>query len=282
MRTLVRKLCLNKMNNKIPTLLGIISVTVGVIAGVLLVKNQQAIKLYAAQDATPRNVRVTNVSDASMTVSWTTLKKTSGFVRWGSKENSMKEVSFKTNEEGYTHSYTLNGLTPSTAHYFIINSDGTYFDNNEIPWQSRTGPKLPQPESDHTMSGSVIDPDGFAVSNALIYVVIGGGSPMSTTTSTGGSWVLPVSSTRTLDLLSYILIDPKDTLIQLHVQTGKDVITTRQLYLESAQPAPVIVLGEVDGFKTLFPKGAEELPEATIKLREKNEQTGFGELIIAN
>ncbi|QQS39007.1 hypothetical protein IPM62_00095 [Candidatus Woesebacteria bacterium] len=269
------------MNNRIPTLLGILSVTIGVIAGVLLVENRQATKLYAALDATPKNVRVTNVSNDTMTISWTTLKQTSGLLVWGKKRESLDEIS-GSSEKTYTHSYTLSKLEANSDYYFLINSDGTSFDNNGIPWQAKTGPKLARSPHSFTISGSVIDRSGAPVSEALVYVVIGGGSPMSTQTSENGNWVLAISEAREQNLMSYVNIDPEKTVIQLHVQTGKDAVTSGQLRLKSAQPAPRIILGDIEAFKNSLPENLGTLPEAKVILSTENEPiTGFGELINA-
>lgn len=269
-------------NEKIPTILGLIAVTVGLIAGVLVVEQRQTIKLFASADATPKNVRITNIDSSSFTVSWTTTKQSVGFVKWGSQKDSLPNKTSDEDSLNHVHSHTVTNLLPSTTYYFILVSEDTMFDNNNIPWEVKTGPELPLPFTSHAASGTVVDSVGNPVSNALVYVTVGGGSPLSTKTSENGNWFLPISRSRNQNLLTYVPIAEESTLIEIHVQTGKDISTSAQLYPIIAQNSPPIVIGQANNFKNLTPIDTDEVPHASIQLPESlNQSSGFGELLDA-
>jgi hypothetical protein len=66
---------------RIPTLIGLGILLVGLVGAVLLVQQQQQLTSRASQAApTPRNVSVSNITDQSFTVSWITDSAASGFV----------------------------------------------------------------------------------------------------------------------------------------------------------------------------------------------------------
>ena len=108
--------------NKIPTILGIILLFGGVFAGVFLLRNNQIFKIGASPTITPQNVRLSNFSDSSVTISWITDDKTASFVSYGVNENVGDVISETEDDQKFsTHSITITGLNPETNYYFKIN-----------------------------------------------------------------------------------------------------------------------------------------------------------------
>jgi len=188
------------IKGKIPTLIVLIILVLGIVLGVFLVRNRQLFRLGATGENAPRDVRVTNISQSTLTVSWTTDTQTLGTVEWGETENSTGTTIVSETGSGYTHSATLTGLKPQTSYFFKINSAGTDFDNNGIDWEAQTASDIPALTDPIVISGTVEDSSGFPVEKALLYVTAGGGTPLSTVTSQEGNWVISVSSTRSQDL----------------------------------------------------------------------------------
>lgn len=263
--------------SKIPTIIGLLTLVLGLAAGVLLVRNQNIFRLGAAAEFAPKDVRISNITDSSLTISWITDKETSGFVKWGESAASLDKTELdELKDQGFTHLLTLRGLTPQTTYFFKINSGGEDFDNNAIPWQVTSGATLEIPSKTNLVSGSVLTSTGGPAKNVLLYLTVGGGNLLSTITSQNGSWVIPLSQARTQDLSSYIVIDEKNTLIEISVNAGPPGVASAQVYPQSARPVPSIILGNTHDFKNLPPSEVSEIPKASIGLPdEATPSSGF-------
>jgi len=262
---------------KIPTIIGLVILVIGIITGVFLIKSQQIFKLGASSEETPKDVRISNITDSSFTVSWTTDKETLGFVKWGKNANNLDKVENDTiSEEGYIHSSTIRSLNAQTEYYFKINSNSKDYDNQGTVWKVKTGLQLAEPTKNIVISGNVLNPNGTPTVNSLIYFSVGGGSLLSTVTSKTGSWLMPISQTRNKNLDSYVTINESSSLIEISVNAGINGVTTAQIYPQSAKPAPSIILGESNDFKNSEPSEDSQIPEASIDLPEGETLTQSG------
>lgn len=258
--------------NKIPTILGVLILIVGVATGVLLVQNRQFFRLGAEGELSPRDVRVTNITESSFTVSWTTDKITSGFVKYGTNSRSLNEQELdEIAGQGNVHYTTIQGLSSKTSYYFKINSGGDDFDNNGIVWQTSTGSQIPQ-EDPNIVSGVIFSAIGTPVENAIVYVSTGGAIPLSTTTSPTGTWLVNLSSALGQDLTQRPLVDSTNSLLEISVQAGPLGVATAQIYPQSAKPAPPITLGQTHDFRSLPPVEESEIPQAQLNFPEGQEK----------
>ena len=167
------------MKNKIPTLIGLVVLLFGLAAGIFLVQNTTFFRLGASGENAPENVRVSNISDGSFTISWTTSKETTGFIKYGESDNLGKTNNDELSEKGYTHYATISGVKPETNYYFKINSEGVDYDNNGVPWELTTGPNIPTNASQTTISGTILEQTGNPSKNTIVYVTIAGRPPLS-------------------------------------------------------------------------------------------------------
>lgn len=255
--------------SKIPTIVGIVLLVVGITSGVLLVRNRQIFKLGATPQVSPKDVRMTNITDSSFTVSWVTDGETEGFIKWGGSISSQKNLAKdEINGESYTHITTVQGLSPETSYYFVINSNGTDFDNNGLPWEIKTGPILATTSSRNLISGTVLTSTGAPANQALVYVSLAGSSPLLVTTSQSGGWLISISSARTANLSAFLKIDEQNTLVEISVQAGPLGVASAQIYPLATKPAPAIILGQTHDFKSLAPSEAGRIPKATVDLPE--------------
>ena len=264
------------MKGKIPTIIVIVILLIGIVVGVFLVRNRQIFRLGASGEITPKDVRITNITESSLTVSWTTDKESSGAVSFGKNEVLGQTALGEIDGQSDLHSAVISGLDPETNYFIKINSNDAEFDNNGVPWQASTGPVLTPTQNSIVISGKVQDPEGNPASGVLVYVAIGGGTPLSTLTSSDGNWVIPISTSRTADLSSLIDIDEENTLAEISVQGGNRGVASAQIFPISAKPAPPITLGQVHDFRNLPPSTPGETPGATIEIPEgQEEQSGF-------
>jgi len=263
--------------SKIPTIIGIFILVFGLAAGVLLVRNQNFFRLGASAEFAPKDVRISNITDSSATVSWITDRETSGFVKWGEGQDSLDKTELdELTSQSFTHTLTLRNLTSQTTYSFKINSGGEDFDNNGIPWQLTTGAEIKLPSKTNLVSGVVLTSSGEPAKNALVYATVGGGGLLSTITSQTGNWVIPISAVRSQDLTSLVVVDEKNSLVEISVNAGPGGVASAQIYPQSAKPTPSIILGQVHDFKNLPANETSEIPKASIGLPdEATPSSGF-------
>jgi hypothetical protein len=252
--------------SKIPTIIGISILIIALAVGVALVQFRQVFRLGAAGGTAPKNVRVANIADTQVSISWVTEKESQGFVKWGASQSSLMDTSQdETEETSFTHMVTLRDLSPQKTYFFKINSGGDDFDNSGSPWQVKTGPALSVPTNLSLVSGSVLTATGLPAKNSLIYISVSG-SLLSTLTSQGGTWVIPLSRARSANLSSFLTIDPARTLLEISVDAGPDGVSSAKIYPQSANPVPPMILGEVYDWKNLGPTAQGSLTSAEVNL----------------
>lgn len=255
--------------NKIPTILGIILLLAGVAAGVFYINMQQIFRIGASASDQPKDVRISNISDNQATISWVTDAQTSDFLNWGDSQASINQVAQEsaTNEKFYTHSINLSGLNPSSSYSFKINSNGTTYDNNGVPWEFTTGQSLGKNNYSSLISGSVIDTSGKPTERAIVYITVNGYLASTLTTATG-TFVYQLENVRTPDLQNYAQIDSKGTVLEISVIAGIDGVASAQIFPQSANPIPPIMLGKIYDLRSLAPSSGEQNPNANLSLPE--------------
>lgn len=257
----------------IPTILGMIVLLAGVFAGVFFLRSSQIFKIGASADTTPKDIRVTNITDSSVTISWTTDKETFGFVAWGDSQGNTNKI-LKDGDESqkiYSHFLSLTGLQPNTTYFYKINSDGNNFDNGGIPWQFTTGSSLNLSKNSILLSGNIISATGEPEKGALIYANIDGYT-LSTQTSETGNFVFQLGNVRTLDLKNYAQIEMDSTLIQISVVAPPDGVASAQIFPQSGNPIPTIIIGQVYDFRSSPANNSGENPNISLNLPESATQ----------
>lgn len=258
-----------KKTNKIPTILGVVILLVGTFAGVFFLNMTQVFKVGADSQTSPKDIRVSNLTDNSATVSWITDKESTDFLSWGESASSLSKIEkeSETDEKFQTHSITLTGLKPNTNYYYKINSDGTSYDNGGIAWQLTTGTQLNTSPNSMNVSGSVLSATGVPTKRALVYITVNG-YLISTLTSDSGNYVFQLGIARTPDLAAYAQIDMHSTLLEISVATATDGVASASIFPESAKPIPPIILGQVADFRNLKPSDNSDAPSANLNLPE--------------
>lgn len=241
----------------------------GAFAGIFLLKNTTVFKIGADSESQPKNIRVSNITDTSATVSWTTDKETSNYLVWGTSSGSITKIVDEDAQNGkyFNHTVTVSGLSPKTTYFYKINSDGVIYDNSNAPWQFTTGITINSGTNSRIVSGNVINASGNPIKRALVYIDING-YLLSTQTSDTGNFVFQLGSARTADLLSNTEIDPAQTLMQLSVQSFPDGVASAQIYLQSANPLPPIIIGQTYDFRNEPVNNFGTNPNATLNLPE--------------
>jgi len=236
---------------KIPTIFGLIILFVGAIAGVYLVGKNTNFLPRASAEYAPRQVRVTNITDRSFTVSWTTDQSTSGFVKYGTTTSLGSTIQddrdqLSGNSGSFrTHFVTVRGITAGTKYFFKIGSgpNQSLYDNNGQPYEISSGPDIGVAPTSDIASGTIVTNAQAPAEGAIVYLTLSQAGPLSGLVRASGSWAVTISNARTPDLASYATFTP-DAVVSFEIIGPTGQVTTGTLPLSSLDPAPIITLGQ--------------------------------------
>ena len=255
-----------KKQHKLPTIVGLIILIVGVAVGVFLVQTRQTFKLSANPREEPKNVRITNITDSSFTVSWVTAKPTFGYVTYEKSEELLASGNQpKTN----LHHIAIRGLSPSTNYQFRIGSGENLFDNEGSPYRTKTAYALKVGKASDIVFGSVVRVDKKPAVGAIVYLTIAGVSPLSTVVDNDGGWTVDLAGARQA-ILKEAASYSENTTLEVYVQAESQV-STAKIPVGTGRPVPQMTLGENYNFgngKTL--KSGDSLPASDIDFGAKD------------
>ena len=204
-------------NKRIPTLFALVLLILGVSVTAFITRKNTIFRSGAAPSETPKNIRVTNSTDTSFTVTFTTDTPTLGSISFG-KDNNLRTIllddrdqTTNTPHEYTTHSITVKSLSASTQYYFSVISGDTTYTNNGVPFNTTTGPPLSgQSSLKKVISGTVMLPTSNNGSGVLVYVQTPSGEPLSTLSDLQGNYHISLENLRTANLQQYASLQNTD------------------------------------------------------------------------
>lgn len=233
-------------NKKIPTLLGIGFIAIGAILTTYLVQTGVIVIGRATPSYTPENIRITNISDTSFTVSYTTKEKAVGSISYGTdKETQSTILDDRDSQAGSVtpynvHYFSIHRLQPETKYFFTIASNETVFLNNEEPFTVTTGPPITNsPTEQNPLSGKIVFPNNQE-KEAIVYLTSDNSQAISALVKTDGSYILPLNSIRNQNLSSYASFD-EDQIINMLV-IGNGITSNIKLSAKQISPVPQLTL----------------------------------------
>jgi len=253
---------------RIPTILGIIFIVIGIGLTSLLV-NQGIIFIgKAAPGSSPVQLTITNVTDSSFTVTYLTEAETVGSVNYG-KDQKLGQIArddrdqqSNTLNSRIIHNITIRSLSPLTKYYFsITNGQETYL-NEGSPYIAQTGKVISDlPPDQLPLSGKVITVSGTTPKEALISASIDGSQTISTLLKEDGSYILPLNSLRNSDFSSYFDFSKK--LIRLEI-IGDDFSKSSIIISLEQNPVPTVTLSKNYDFSSQLEPIASSSAETNI------------------
>lgn len=242
--------------HKLPTIIGLLVLIVGLVGGIFLVQTGQVFFLRAAPEITPTQVKITNLSSNSFSVSWLTDKETSGFVKFG-ESSSLERVALDDRDQMAgkvgmfnTHHVTLKNLKPNTHYLFKLGSENKLFDNSGSPYEIATPGNIANaPAANNIASGTVLSVNGTPAKSAVVYLNTANATPQSTLVRSDGSWFIPLNTALSITLTSYATYS-QDQSEEIFVQGGQGITATAITTISNTNPVPEITLGKTYDFRS--------------------------------
>ncbi len=241
-------------NKKIPTLLGLFIILLGIVATTFLTKNTQLLQTNASSSTQPKNVRITNITDSSFSVSYSTDAQVSGSLNYGKDKNfgqsALDEKSQQTGNVGnyFVHSITVKNLNPLTKYYFTILSGQQAYTTNDLPFEITTGPPLtPEANQKLVLKGQIKLLDGTVPTEAIVYVTGDNSQVLSSLIDANGNYQISLAQMRNLDLSSFYSFNENSVVKILAV--GNLVSSNTVLYYSQSEDVPLIILSKDYDFR---------------------------------
>ncbi len=183
------------------------------------------VSALAAPQETIHQVYITNITDISFTVSWTTDELSNGQVEWGPTPD-LGNTTADPVANTTTHSVEVSGggVNPLSTYYFQVRSGATVDDNGGAFFTVTTGPTLTSSPGSIIYYGFMFQSGGVTpVQNGIVYLQIqdanGSGSPGASqwlsartenTSGTPGVWNINLVNARLTTLANYFSFSPGD------------------------------------------------------------------------
>lgn len=235
-------------SKRIPTLLGILLIAIGIGITSYLVQSGVILTSKAGPTETAQNIRISNVTDKSFNVSFTTEALVIGSINFGKDKNLGQTALDDRDKQGVlkeykSHYITVKNLDSSTDYYFSITSGSKEFLQKGEPFIVRTAPiSVSSSASIKTTKGRIVLPNGGSPVEAIVYLNSDNSQTLSTLAKNDGSYSIVENSLRTQDLSSYFAISD-GTIFRLLVM-GVDSLTSSARFNNSgSEELPLITLG---------------------------------------
>lgn len=251
------------LNKKIPTILGIFFILLGILLTTFLLNNQTAFKSRASNSDEPLNVKITNITDTSFTMTYQTPTAVTGSVSYGSdKKLGESELEDVDREKGSfspkkIHSISVKKLVPSTKYYLTIISGSSTSLNSGNPFEITTGRNISSSSAkQNILKGKIVLPDGSPPPEALVYLSADNSQLLSSTTAKNGTYSFSLKNLRTNDLSAYFNID-ENTVFKIVAIDGS-LTSSVSTTLGQADSIPTITLSNNYDFAQEFPSVASK------------------------
>ncbi|OGG14939.1 hypothetical protein A2875_03180 [Candidatus Gottesmanbacteria bacterium RIFCSPHIGHO2_01_FULL_46_14] len=259
---------------KIPTIAGLLIAAILVSGIIFFGERVPAMStLFARTEINAENIKITNSTDVSFSLSWTTQSPVVGdvLVSGGnmSSRTALDDRDTPTKKiPTTTHHVTVRDLTADTQYQLTIRSDGK---KAQSPSQSvSTGPSL-LPSENNALGpsyGSVLSDTNQPAIGALVYVTVEGGQTLSTFVSPSGSWLIPLNRLRTSDETHYLRTTQRMT-ENIGVRVAGKEETQAITDTLNDSPVPVMTIGKSYDFRkqqAQVPKQPTVLGTSTVSL----------------
>ncbi len=244
---------------KIPTILGLGIIVLGIVSGVFLTLREQTLISQASTNTSPQNLTLTNITDTEVTISWQTSIPTPSFITFGQigpNETTVLDDRDTNPPTGgptpfSTHHMTIKNLTPKTTYQYKIVAGKFSSEINNFTTAS--------PATFNTgfrpINGYVKDGDK-PLEEGLVYLSINDAITQSAVIKTLGNFLIPISQLRKSDLSDNLPLT-EDSLARLTILSPKGQASATFRLKDAENGLSSLILGEdvdlTDTFKPTPP-----------------------------
>lgn len=244
-----------KRTKKIPTIIGLLILLIGLGGAIYLNENRTSAPVKAADTTQPNSILITNLTDTSFTVTWLTKEPTVGSVTYAAKRDNTVQLALDDRDidnkpKPYlTHHVTIRNLSPITNYEFtIISGEKKYLDNNK-PYSITTAPKLETQSNLEPAYGQVSTVQNQPAEGALVFINLPQGLPLSTLVKPSGNWLIPLNMARTAELKSFS--SENVTVESINIYASIDDKAQAVTDTNNDSPVPPITIGKSYNFQGL-------------------------------
>lgn len=197
----------------------------------------------------PLDVRVSNLTNSYLSLSWTTEKPVKSCLFYSASKNKILRniyfflgISAKNCEDSPSnfHYLVLENLEPDTAYFYRISHNFRLF-KNALPNLKTYPLSEKQPDSTNPVYGKITQ-DNLGVVNILVFLSQEkADNQLSTITNEQGNYIFDTSNFR--DKTGNLLNLSKEDLVNLEADLPEKKIM-RTIYLNQSQPAEMIEINE--------------------------------------
>lgn len=238
---------------RIPTFFGIFIILIGIAATSFFTQTGVPFISRASTLETPQNIRISNITPTSFTISYTTPGSVIGAISYG-ETDKMENSSNDDSDENNTvttkniHMITVKNLSPQTQYFFRIISGETTFLDNGKPFTIITAPNITNSSKETgKIQGTIIFPNQEKTAQeAIVYIATKDSQTLSAKVDKNFKYNISLRDIRDKTLNNYATIK-NDTQITMLV-VGHDAQSNVNLRTDQANPVPPIILSKTYDF----------------------------------
>jgi hypothetical protein len=233
-------------NKRLPSFIGVLILVFAIGTITWLSRNAILFGTKAANDNTPKNVQISNITDTSFTVSYVTDGKTTGTISYKSVGQT-DQIVFDVRDQTGTaaqyavHYITVKNLTPATPYSFSITSGERNF--TDVSYQTTTAPKNTETNAQELLAtGKVTLDNGSPPTEGIASIATDTSQTYSALVDSTGVYKIPLVSLRSKDLSSPITLNEKSTFRLQIINEAHQ--SNASLLLDQIDNIPLIVLSK--------------------------------------
>jgi len=184
-----------RKERKIPTILGLVILLGSIFSGVFLTNRTTSFNSKASSDCNPINPQITNITNNSFNVSFTTSADCLSIINVDNRTISdIRFVNTDTKETATKiHYFEINNLKDNTDYQFYFINNGSKFENQNYKTQTAQKPTNSIPTSNLAW-GRVFTSDLKPASDSIVYLNTSGAAPLSAFVTSKGYWNISLAT----------------------------------------------------------------------------------------
>lgn len=261
---------------KIPTIIALLILIIGIGGGIYLVENRTKIDPQAQTSNEPLLMKITNLNDTFFSIIWLTKEKVTGSVISGESIKEVNQIAFDDRDSDnqakpyQTHSITLRNLKPKTTYYFKILSGGKTFQAQDQPYTVVTAPKINNTNQLEPAYGQILTAQNTPSEGTLVILTLPDALPLSTLTKPSGNWLIALNTARDMNMDSFKTNGIVNETVIVYSSFDEQAQATTDTNNDS--PVPPITLGKTYNFEGLLSKKNETQQLALEQTTDKTQQ----------